>query len=70
MKDTTNPFEDESIIPNDIGRKKLRIELEIWEMFEAPVDNPDSECFGCTAGMCSYDLCALDQYHWLEKNRE
>jgi hypothetical protein len=69
LKDTTNPFENESIIPNDIRRKKFRSELEIWEMSIEPTENPKSECFGCTASMCSHDLCALDQYHWLEKNR-
>lgn len=36
----------------------------------APVDNPKSNCFGCTAGMCDHQICRGDQYFWNMDNHE
>jgi len=30
----------------------------------SPIDNPESNCFGCTAGMCGHQTCRGDQYFW------
>jgi len=59
-----NIFDNTDIIKNDSGFKKLRSELDIWELNVPPVENPKSECFECSAGMCSYDLCPDDQYKY------
>lgn len=29
-----------------------------------PIEDPNSDCYDCEAGMCSHDLCAGDQYHY------
>ena len=36
----------------------------------APVDNPESDCFGCTAGMCDHQICRGEQYFWNVDNHE
>lgn len=35
-----------------------------------PVDDPKSDCFGCTAGMCDHLICRGDQYVWGINNNE
>lgn len=29
-----------------------------------PIHNPNSECYGCEAGMCDHLICRGDQYHY------
>lgn len=42
----------------------------IGNVLLAPVDNPESDCFGCTAGMCDHQICRGDQYFWNVNNHE
>lgn len=29
-----------------------------------PIYDPESECYGCEAGMCDHQICRGDQYHY------
>lgn len=33
-----------------------------------PTENPTSNCFGCTAGMCDHEICRGDMYYWYRDN--
>ena len=33
-----------------------------------PTEDPNSNCYGCTAGMCDHQICRGDQYFWNVSN--
>jgi len=37
---------------------------------EQPIDDPESDCFECTANMCDHKICRGDQYFWNLNNIE
>jgi hypothetical protein len=50
--------------------KQQKHEAMQYDTVLAPVDNPDSDCYGCEAGMCDHQICRGDQYFYELDNRD